>query len=351
METPRFDGLTGRKVKMSFPLPRLLTPKSTYTFDYPTAIEFSELQIKNHWHAEEIEVEKDLHDLKVNFSDSEIHGVTTTLKLFTAYELFVGDEYWNNVISKVFRRPEIQRMANCFSFFELNVHAPFYNKLNEVLGLNTDEFYNSYVKDPILKDRMKWIGTQVEGINLQELKPYKVLKSIGAFSMVEGAVLYSAFAFLKHFQAEGKNKLVNVTSGINFSVQDENLHAEAGAWIFRTLLKELEDIDTINFNKTRLFNSLIGTAVQVYEHESRIVDMLFERGPIKGITATQLKNFVQHRLDLCLENLGIEKHFKPTYNPISRWFYKNVGITQLHDFFYKQGSQYTRDWVEAKFVW
>src|SRR3546814_9244700 len=55
------------------------------------------------------------------------------------------------------------------------------------------------------------------------------LVSLGCFSLIEGAVLYSSFAFLKHFQTRGKNKLLNVVRGINFSVRDENLHCVAGS--------------------------------------------------------------------------------------------------------------------------
>lgn len=336
---------------------KLLTPVSTYIVNYPQAIEFTEMQNDAFWLPDEIEVEKDLHDLKTNFTESEKHGVITTLKLFTLYELLVGDEYWTNVISKYFQHPsDIQRMANCFSFFELNVHAPFYNKLNEVLGLNTHEFYTSYTKDPVLKKRMSWIGKQLEQISVNgqgEISdPVTLLKSIGTFSMVEGAILYSSFAFLKHFQAEGKNKLVNVTAGINFSVKDENLHSEAGAWLFRVFLDELMDNKFINDKKVeQIHRDLSKTAIEIYEHECRIIDMIFENGSIKGITDLQLKNFVQSRLDICLENLGIEKKFKPAYNPIAKWFYKNIGMGQLHDFFYKQGNQYTRDWSESKFTW
>jgi ribonucleotide reductase beta subunit family protein with ferritin-like domain len=329
---------------------RLLTPKSTYTIDYPQSIEYVENQMDAFWLPTEIEVEKDLHDLKTNFTEAESHGVITTLKLFTLYELIVGDEYWNNVVGHFFQRPDIQRMASCFSFFELNVHAPFYDKLNKVLGLSTDEFYNSYAKDPILKERISWIGKKLEKIDKNN--PISLLKSIGTFSMVEGAILYSSFAFLKHFQAEGKNKLINVNAGINFSVKDENLHSEAGAWLFRTLLQESKEEGSISENNLKGLEVFFQETVQeVYEHECRIIEMIFEKGPIKGITDLQLKNFVESRLDLCLENLGYEKYFKPTYNPIAKWFYKNIGMGQLHDFFYKQGNQYTRDWVETKFVW
>lgn len=540
--------------------PKILQQKTTYTVDYPAAVKYAETQMDIFWHPNEIEVEKDLHDLMTNFTEAERHGVVTTLKLFTLYELIVGTEYWSGIVKKLFPRPaDIQRMASCFSFFEENVHAPFYNKLNEVLGLNTDEFYNSYVNDEVLSNRINWIH---KVINKPSDNVYDILKSVAVFSMIEGAVLYSSFAFLKHFQAEGKNKLVNVTAGINFSVRDENCliegtevltyngwkpiehvtlsdricqydpvskyisydkptqlfhtkageyyeftgknyhqvvtpehrmitnkgihlakdcsaeydyvlngffvgeilhsesilddvkkmlngdlttdciydkigkissifaaqiielclnrpesitpkirellitlanisggviqddsfvemdnekveiihhqgdlknfyclnvpttaflvrsngkisvtgncHSEAGAWLFKTLLSESElskeDIEKLHLD-------ILETAEHIKEHEDRIIGMIFEKGSIKGITDHQLKSFIQHRLDVCLEQLGFKKHFNPSYNPIKNWFYKNINSPQLHDFFYKIGNQYNRDWNEHGFIW
>ena len=196
---------------------RILTPKSTYTVDYPQAIEFAKKQTEIFWLPDEVEVEKDLHELKTNFTESEYHGVISTLKLFTLYELNVGNDYWQNYVSKVFPRPDIQRMAATFAFFEIAVHAPFYSKINELLGLDTDEFYSDYLNDDVLKNRMAWIGKRLEKRETLLDK----LKSVAIFSMIEGAILYSSFAFLKHFNNVGKNKLINVNAGINFSVNDE----------------------------------------------------------------------------------------------------------------------------------
>jgi ribonucleotide reductase beta subunit family protein with ferritin-like domain len=65
--------------------------------------------------------------------------------------------------------------------------------------------------------------------------------AIAAFSLIEGVILYSSFAFLKHYQSQGKNKLANVVRGINFSVRDENLHSLAGAWAFKLKVQELNE--------------------------------------------------------------------------------------------------------------
>jgi len=327
---------------------RIITPKSTYTVDYPIAIEFAKQQAEIFWLPDEIEVEKDLHDLKTNFTEAEYHGVISTLKLFTIYELSVGNDYWQNFITKVFPRPDIQRMATTFAFMEIGVHAPFYAKLNEVLGLDTDEFYDAYKEDEVLANRMAWIGNRTE----KRDTIYNILKSVGVFSMIEGAILYSSFAFLKHFNSTGKNKLISINSGINFSAIDETLHSEAGAWLFRTTLAEAIADDAINDDElAKLQAELIETAAIVLEHESIIIDKIFEKGPIKGITENQLKHFVESRLDACLSNLGYQGIFKPTYNPIAKWFYQDLESSTLHDFFSSTGSDYNRAWTEGKFVW
>lgn len=316
---------------------RLLTPKREYVIDYQEAIKFAETQQSIFWLPDEINVSKDIQDIRVNMSPAESHGVITTLKLFTLYELIAGNDYWGGFVMKKFPRPDIQRMANSFSFFEINVHSPFYSKLNEALGLDTEEFYSSYIDDPVLKERMEFVESVVAGKD--------IAKSVMAFSMVEGAILYSSFAFLKHFQSQGKNMLNNVVAGINFSVRDENIHSEAGAWLFRTLLSEKGESPE---DYTEVAYSLANT---ILEHETQIIKKIFEQGQIKGITDHQMIEFVKSRLNLCLRNLGIADLYEVTYNPIASWFYKGINSIQFHDFFNRVGNEYNRSWDESKFVW
>lgn len=323
---------------------KLLTPTTSYVIHYPEAVKFAETQEGIFWTANEIAVEKDIQDLRVNMTESEKHGVITTLKLFTLYELVAGNEYWLGRVRETFQRPEIQRMAASFGYFELNVHAPFYNKLNEALMLNNEEFYNDYIHNPILKSRMDFIGNLVDDPN--------PLVSLGCFSLIEGAVLYSSFAFLKHFQTKGKNKLMNVVRGINFSLRDENLHAMAGAWLYRSLRDEkLKDAPYHYDWVGNVWDRVQEAARAIYEHEAQIVDMIFEKGEIEGITAEQMKIFVKSRLNLCLANLGIDPVFEVKNDIISEWFYDNINALSFHDFFTGVGNQYNRNWDQSRFTW
>src|SRR5690606_8254481 len=172
----------------------LLTPNPAYIVQYPEAVAFAEQQMSVFWPYYEIKVEKDVHDILTNLTEAERHGVITTLKLFTQYELIIGDEYWN-VVGKMFNKPaDIHRMTSTFSFFELGIHAPFYSTINEALGLANDEFYSEYTRDEILADRIKTLHYWAN--------PERPPEFLAALAFAEGVILYSSFAFLKHFQSQ-----------------------------------------------------------------------------------------------------------------------------------------------------
>ena len=326
---------------------RCMQYKEAYVMDYDPAIELSETQEDVFWTAKEIAVEKDVHDIMVNMTEAERHGVITVLKLFTKYEIEAGDSWWGRKVQEMFPRPCIMRMANCFSFIETNVHAPFYNKLNEALHINTEEFYMSYKDDKTLDDRMQFIR------NIMKTDDPMIATAL--FAMIEGVVLYSSFAFLKHFQSKGKNKLLNVVRGINFSVRDEQVHLLGDVFLYKTVYDELKQnsIDLDAFEKAIKQNQelIIQAAKEIYAHEEYVVDMIFESGSIEGITEKQMKNFIQSRINEILNMLDIKPIFKVTYNPIADWFYDGINSYQLHDFFTGIGNQYNRDWDESRFVW
>lgn len=308
--------------------------------EYKEPIQFANDQLKIFWLPDEVKVEKDIQDILTNFSEAEKHGVITTLKLFSLYETHAGDEYWLGRYRKMFDGAEFHRMASVFGMFELSVHAPFYNKINQLLHLDTPEFYLSYLDNETLKARVHHIS---EIINDED-----DLVSLAGFSMVEGAILYSAFAYLKHYQSQGKNKLMNVVRGINFSTRDENIHSLAGAWSFK-LKKHQRNLTPDQEEK--LHKRILECAHTLYEHEKEIAKMTFEKGKVDGITETQVVHFVESRINECLVQLGYPKMFEVKYNPIAEWFYNGINNYTFNDFFSGMGNQYHRNWDETAFVW
>lgn len=140
----------------------------------------------------------------------------------------------------------------------------------------------------------------------------------------------------------------NLVSGINASVRDEELHRQGGAWLYNLLKKELNLPKEVVREKEE---KIIEAAQKIYEHECRIIDMIFEKGSIDGITDVQMKHFVESRINICLKDLGIKPLYEVKYNPIGEWFYDGINSIKLHDFFNTTGNEYHRKWNMDNFKW
>ena len=307
-------------------------------YNDPQVIKFADDQLHVFWTADEIKVEKDIQDVLTNFTEAEKHAVIETLRLFSIYETHAGDEWWSGRFKQMFDSADWHRMASVFSMMELAVHAPFYGKINELLYINTPEFYNSYQHDEALKQRVDHISSIINESD--------DITALGGFCMVEGVILYSNFAFLKHYQSQGKNKLMNVVRGLNFSVRDENLHSKATAYAFQVKSKDksTEELETVR-------DQLLVIADLLFEHEKAIIAKLFSKGKIEGITAHQLENFVKSRINECFKDMGLKKVYEIEYDPIASWFYKGINDYHFNDFFSGAGSEYHRNWDEKGFTW
>lgn len=303
-------------------------------------------QLHGIWFADEIDVEKDKQCILTELSESERHAVLTVLRLFTLYEVRAGEDYWGGRFQRIAKGPEFKRLGIVFSMVEGAIHKPFYQKINKVLGLDTDEFYSNYVSNPILQERVAFLDNLLNDPN--------DLVSVGAFTFVEGAILFSAFGYLKHFNANGGSRLKTTVSGIDFSIGDENLHAETGALYFRHLSADAERYGVYESrygSKEEVHNKLREVARKAYEHEAQIIDMMFEHGDQDNCTAADMRVFVQSRIDRCLENLGVGPIFNvnPEFNPIARWFYDNIQGYKFVDFFHQVGKEYSRAWNPEDF--
>ncbi len=129
-----------------------------------------------------------------------------------------------------------------------------------------------------------------------------------------------------------------------------NCHSMGGAWAYRQHKKELK---LSNEDLNLLEQKIKDAALKIYEHECRIIDMMWEKGDIPGISKESLKIFVSSRLNICLQNLEIEPIFiiNEEENTIATWFYDSINKYVFNDFFSGIGREYVRDWDEENFSW
>lgn len=319
---------------------QIQTPTESLKVFYPEAHKFQDIQQAGFWTAKEVALEKDVQPLLTELTEAEKHGVFTVLKLFTLYELR-ADEFWSQEVKNMFPRPEIQEMAQLFGAVELSVHRRVYDKLNQLLFLSNDEFYSSYKQTDVLKERIEFLDSSLQSKD--------DLIKLATFAFMEGVILFSSFSFLMHFRANGKNKLPNIGLAVKLSSADEQIHAQASTWLFRTLRKEMQESGIAE--DANLEQKIYEIAEYVRAHEHEIARMIFEKGKIDGITEVQLQHYIDARIDFILNSLGLKKAYNVKYNPIGEWFDKMFESYQYVDFFAGQGSSYSRGWNSEGFVW
>lgn len=316
--------------------------KEAFIVDYPEAKEMANKQLTILWFADELGVDKDKSDILMRCTEGERHGIITVLKLFTKYELMLGgEEFWGGKIQKMFPRHEIVAMASTFAMVERQIHAYFYNLINETLNIATEEFHLSYKEDPVLSDRIAFVD--------EWAKSKDPLLSTAAFAFMEGAVLFSNFAYLKSFSSGGFNLIPHIAAGIDASAKDENFHSIASAWLFNKTLKEKIEAKYINEEEVKeLKENIRDIGRVVYEHEERICDKIFEKGGIRTTTKEDILSFIKHRIDVVLGYLQCEPLFNEPAGTIAGWFYTALSAFKYADFFNATQTQYTRNWNRNK---
>jgi len=311
-------------------------------FEYPKAYDYWLKQQQAHWLHTEVPMAQDVTDWKSNLKDHEKNVVGGILKGFAQTETIVND-YWSTLVTKWFRKPEIIMMGTTLGSSE-TIHAEAYSLLNEQLGLDN---FAEFMED---ESTMAKIEALMEVRDSHE-KPdwHKRAVSLAIFSaFTEGVNLFSSFAVLLSFKM--RNLLKGVGQIVEWSVRDESLHSEAGCWLFRTLMQEHPE-----FKTDKLVKDIQDAATNALKLEFDFIDKVFEMGDLENLTKDELKNFIKHRVNTKMADLGlaplipaseIDKGALKTM----KWFDAVIAGKQQTDFFASRVTNYSKghlDWSTA----
>jgi ribonucleoside-diphosphate reductase beta chain len=302
-------------------------------FEYPKAHDFWLKQQQAHWLHTEVPMMSDINDWKQNLTETEKNIIGSILKGFAQTETIVND-YWSNLVTKWFRKPEVIKMAVTFGAFE-TIHAEAYSLLNEELGLDDfSEFLEDETTMAKIEALMNVRDSHDGSVNYAE-----VARSLAIFSaFTEGVNLFSSFAVLLSFKL--RNKLKGVGQIVEWSIRDESLHSEAGCWLFRQLLADNPELNTPELKK------YVEDAARLsLKLELDFINKVYEMGDLEGCTQYDLTNFIKHRVNTKMKDLGYE----PIIEDIDedsvvkmRWFDNLSGGKQHSDFFATRVTNYSK---------
>ena len=323
---------------------KIIEPRVVYKpFEYQEAADYWLKQQQAHWIHTEVPMMSDLADWNSNLNETEKNIIGSILKGFAQTETVVND-YWTQLVTKWFRKPEIIAMATTFGAFE-TIHAEAYSLLNETLGL---ENFDEFMEDEATMAKIEAL-TSVRDSFSGETDWHEVAKSLAIFSaFTEGVNLFSSFAVLLSFKM--RNKLKGVGQIVEWSIRDESLHSEAGCWLFRTLIKENPELKT-----PELEAAINEAALLSLQLELNFIKKCYELGDLEGCSQYDLEHFIKNRVNTKLADLGykgIISEIDMTAVERMKWFDHLSGGKQHTDFFANRVTNYSKgnmNWDESIF--
>lgn len=306
-------------------------------FEYPWAYQYWKKQHQIHWMPEEVPLGDDVKDWKNKLTDAERNLLTQIFRFFTQSDIEINNCYHQHYM-KHFKPLEIRMMLNAFSDME-TIHIDAYSHLLDTLGLPETE-YAAFLSYKEMKDKFDWLRS------FHPDDPMSIAESLAAFSgATEGMSLFASFAILLNFPRH--NKLRGMGDIISWSVRDESLHCEGIAQMYKQYLVEKKD----EINQFELERRVKVVFEQAVENEDHFIDLVFEMGPVEGLTPFEMKQYIRYIADMRLQQLGHEPIYNIPKNPLP-WLSTMLNGVEFGNFFETRVTEYTKastegNWDEA----
>ena len=304
-------------------------------FRYPWAVEKAVAHEEMHWGEWEAKLQEDVAQWQgAKLSAQEKHHITQILKLFTQSDVQVGTNYLEYYIPK-FKNNEVRAMLSSFANREF-VHQRAYALLNDTLGLPESEF-SAFSAVKAMRDKLEFMKDI--DVHSHQGTALAIARSV----MNEGMSLFSAFAMLLNYQRFGKMR--GMCEIVEWSIRDESMHCEGMVRLFREFCEEHPRIVTDDFKKNIYDMFRVGVSL-----EDKVIDNAFEMGPVEGVSAEDIKQYIRYLADRRLIMLGLKGNWKVKENPIP-WLDWIVNGASHKNFFEGTVTDYNANGMAGEWGW
>ena len=301
-------------------------------FEYPEIYRFTEAINKSFWVHSEVDFTADVQDFHSHLSLAEQNAIKNSLLAIAQIEVAVKS-FWGDLYHHL-PKPEMNGLGATFAECEFR-HSEAYSRLVEVMGYNNE--FIKLIEVPVIRERIDYLSAALSAAKSQDKKAYTL--SLIMFSiLIENVSLFSQFAIILSF-TRFKGLMKNVSNIIAWTSVDEQIHANAGIYIINIIREEYPEM----FDKETEWR-VTEMVRQSIEVEGRILDWIFDLGPIETVSKQNLVNFMKFRADDSLRKIGIPAQFHITTEDIRPmvWFEEEVFANTLDDFFAKRPVDYTK---------
>jgi ribonucleoside-diphosphate reductase beta chain len=288
------------------------------------------------WVPEEVNLTKDSQDFK-EASDTVKHIFTSNLLRQTALDSIQGRGP-AQVFTPCVSLPELEALMYNWSFFETNIHSRSYSHIIRNIYNVPKDVFNTIHDTKEIVDMASSVGKYYD--DLHKLNCIKEtdddpnncpeeshIKAI--WLALNASYALEAFRFMVSFAtslAMVENRIfIGNGNIISLILQDEILHKDWTAWIINQVVKEDPRFAEA---KAECETEVYQLYLDVIREEKAWADYLFQKGPVIGLNANILKDFVDYTAVGALKEIGV-KYLEPAprSTPIP-WFMKHVDTSK-----------------------
>jgi ribonucleoside-diphosphate reductase beta chain len=289
------------------------------------------------WIPEEVSLTKDANDFKES-SETVKHIFTSNLLRQTALDSLQGRGP-AQVFTPVVGIPELEALMYNWSFFETNIHSRSYSHIIRNIYNVPKDVFNTIHDTKEIVDMASSVGKYYD--ELHRINCHKELSSEMTGMVLEqehiraiwlalnASYALEAFRFMVSFAtslAMVENRIfIGNGNIISLILQDEILHKDWTAWIINQVVKEDPRFAAA---KAECEAEVYQLYLDVIREEKAWADFLFQKGPVIGLNANILKDFVDYTAVGALKEIGV-KYLEPAprSTPIP-WFMKHVDTSK-----------------------
>jgi ribonucleoside-diphosphate reductase beta chain len=285
------------------------------------------------WVPEEINLTKDANDFK-DASAAVKHIFTSNLLRQTALDSLQGRAP-SQVFMPVISLPELEALIYNWTFFETNIHSRSYSHIIRNIYNVPKDVFNTIHDTKEIVDMAASVGRYYD-----QLHEINCRKEIGEaisekdhvraiYMALHASYALEAFRFMVSFAtslAMVENRIfIGNGNIISLILQDELLHKGWTAWLINQVVKEDPRFAAA---KLECEAEVYQLYLDVISEEKAWADYLFKLGPVIGLNAAILKDFVDYTAVGALKDIGIKyQATAPRSTPIP-WFNKHTDTSK-----------------------
>jgi len=280
------------------------------------------------WQPEEISLSKDANDFK-DASDAVKHIFTSNLLRQTALDSLQGRGP-TQVFTPVCSLPEVEALMYNWGFFETNIHSKSYSHIIRNIYNVPKDVFNTIHDTTEIVDMASSVGRYYDDLHrincAKELgQPVEESEHVRAIWMaLHASYALEAFRFMVSFAtslAMVENKIfIGNGNIIGLILQDELLHKGWTAYLINQVIKEDSRFVAA---KEACEAEVYALYQDVIREEKDWAEYLFKMGPVIGLNANILRDFVDYTAVGALKDIGIKyQAAAPRSTPIP-WFNKH----------------------------